>query len=49
MKAEKYNYMEKMTLYIAQRSVGRSIPVLVHKVPRPENLAQTLQEMLAEK
>lgn len=53
MKTEKYNYtkynrMERLALYCAERSVGKSIPVLVHKVPKPENLNRKLQMLMEE-
>ena len=48
MKAKKDNYMEQMALYFAQRSVGKSTPILVHKVPKPHNLTKMLEEVLEE-
>ena len=48
MKTEKYNYAERLALYIAQRSVGKSIPLVVHKVPKPENLAKMLEKISEE-
>lgn len=45
MKTKKYNYAERMVLYFAQRSVGKSIPLVVYKVPMPENLSKMLEEL----
>ena len=45
MKKEKFNCMEVAVLYCVERSVGKSIPITLHKVPKPENL-KTMIEML---
>lgn len=49
MQAEKYNPIELMALYCAKRSVGKSIPLLVYKVPKPDNLAMMIRELTQEK
>lgn len=45
MTTEKYNRIEQLTLYFAERSVGKSIPLVIHKVPKPENLAKMLETL----
>lgn len=41
-------YVEKMAINIAQKSVGRSIPVLLHEVKKPDNLQKMLDEVKKE-
>ncbi len=41
-----YNCAERIVFYFAQRSVGKSVPLIVHKVPKPQNLGKMLKELL---
>lgn len=49
MKKVKYNCIELLALHCAERSVGKSIPILVHKVPKPKNLDVMVQALREEK
>ncbi len=48
MKTRGYNYLESAALYCAEKSVGKSSPVFIYKVPRPENLPLMINEIKGE-
>lgn len=45
MKMRRYNYLESAALYCAERSMGKSSPIFVYKIPQPENLVSMINEM----
>lgn len=45
MKERKFNYIEKMAIYFAENSVGKSVPVFCHKVERPQNIERMITEI----
>lgn len=45
MKEKGYNHLESVALYYAEKSVGKSSPIFIYKVPKPENLAALLNDL----
>lgn len=39
------NYMENIAVYLARRSVGKSVPWYMYKVQKPETLEKMLKEI----
>lgn len=44
MKKE-FNFFEKMAIYLAKNSVGRSVPTFVYEVEKPEGLEEMIENL----
>ena len=42
MKMKKYNIVEKIAIYLAERSTEQSVPMFSYKVKRPNDLKKCL-------
>lgn len=42
MNKREYTIIEKMAIYLAERSCGKSIPMFSHKVEKPQNIEKAL-------
>lgn len=44
MKRENYTIIEKLAIYLAEKSIGKSVPVFSHKVIKPKNIEENLKK-----
>lgn len=42
MNKREYSIIEKMAIYLAERSCEKSVPVFSHKVEKPQNIEKAL-------
>ncbi len=45
MRKEKYSIVEELMIYLAERSVEKSVPVFFYKVEKPKKLKAYLKEI----
>lgn len=45
MENKKFKKWERVLIYLAEKSVGKSVPAWVHEVEKPENLKKLLEEI----
>lgn len=41
----KRNVVEELAIYLAKRSVNKSIPIFTHKVDKPKNIEKMLKDL----
>lgn len=45
MRKNKINYVEAIAIYLAERSVNKSIPCFIHKVEKPKDIEKVIEKI----
>lgn len=45
MSKRKYEKMEKVLVYLAEKSVGKSIPITLHKIQKPKKIEDMVKSI----